>query len=63
MCRKDEPFYYDSLKCCECSSRNDLHGNRYSGRVKCFSCLSVELSKKNKVKTIQIDVIEVEIEE
>lgn len=62
MCRKDEPFYYDSLKCCECGSRNDLHSNRYSDRVMCLSCLNNKL-KQSEVKTIQIDVIEVEIEE
>lgn len=62
MCRKDEPFYYDSLKCCECSSRNDLHGNRYSDRIMCLSCLNQKL-KQSETKTIQIDVIEVELEE
>jgi hypothetical protein len=61
MCRKDELFYYDSLKCCDCQSRENLHANRYSERVLCLECINEKLNEA-EVKTIQITVIENDIE-
>ena len=61
MCRND-PYQFRAAFCEDCESTTDLYINRFRDNVKCISCIN-KILEAAKVETVQIDVIEVEIEE
>ena len=48
MCKKDDPYYFESMMCDTCDSRENLYRHRYNDRVRCLSCVNGQLIQASK---------------